>query len=45
MKVPNFEITICDLNHYFYVHCALFGLFLLHLCYKRGHMREKNHTG
>ena len=27
MKVPNFKITICDLNHYFSVHCVLFVLF------------------
>ena len=39
MIVPNFKITICELNHYFSVHCVLFGLFLLHLSYNRGHMR------
>ena len=44
MKTPNFKITICGLNLYFSVHCVLFGL-LLHLCYRWGNRREKNHTG
>lgn len=44
MKAPNFKITICGLNLYFSVHCVLFGL-LLHLCYRWGNRREKNHTG
>lgn len=44
MKAPNFKITICGLNLYFSVHCVSFGLFL-HLCYRWGNRREKNHTG
>lgn len=36
MKVPNFKITICNLDLYFLVHCVLFGLFFTTLMLQMG---------